>query len=211
MSYYDILLAKKLNEGSGGDITVEGLSVTENGTYTAPSGKAFSPVVVNVSGGSGDSIERLCDVVYVWNDTEEIPVLDAEETTFDTNFSDYVSYDSTTGKFTVLQGFSALVIPWTYEAGNATGSYAHGEFYINDTKVKGWTVDYKSEGYYAGIAFTHTFAQGDTFYNYTPNSDGFPQQMLRLYKIKSLLTNLFDEMFSFKSGEFGGIGRVISY
>ena len=34
--------------GGGGDITVESLSVTENGTTTAPSGKAYSPVVVNV-------------------------------------------------------------------------------------------------------------------------------------------------------------------
>lgn len=48
MNFYDILLAKKLNEGGGGEITVEGLSVTENATYTAPEGKAYSPVVVNV-------------------------------------------------------------------------------------------------------------------------------------------------------------------
>lgn len=47
MDYFDILLAKKLS-GGGGDITVEGLSVTENATYTAPEGKAYSPVVVNV-------------------------------------------------------------------------------------------------------------------------------------------------------------------
>lgn len=46
MNYYDILLAKKLNKG-GGEITVEGLSVTENGTYSEV-GKAYSPVVVNV-------------------------------------------------------------------------------------------------------------------------------------------------------------------
>lgn len=32
-------------------ITVESLSVTQNGTYTAPTGKAYSPVTVNVSGG----------------------------------------------------------------------------------------------------------------------------------------------------------------
>ena len=32
-------------------ITVESLSVTANGTYTAPTGKAYSPVTVNVSGG----------------------------------------------------------------------------------------------------------------------------------------------------------------
>ena len=32
----------------GGDITVEPLSVTANGTYTAPSGKAYTPISVNV-------------------------------------------------------------------------------------------------------------------------------------------------------------------
>lgn len=36
------------NTGGGGGVTVEPLSVTENNTYTAPSGKAYSPVVVNV-------------------------------------------------------------------------------------------------------------------------------------------------------------------
>lgn len=40
--------------GGGGGTTVEALSVTQNGTYTAPSGKAYSPVTVNVSGGSSD-------------------------------------------------------------------------------------------------------------------------------------------------------------
>lgn len=35
----------------GGGVTVESLSVTQNGTYTAPTGKAYSPVTVNVSGG----------------------------------------------------------------------------------------------------------------------------------------------------------------
>lgn len=39
---------------SGGDVTIETLSVTENGTYTAPTGKAYSPVTVNVPTGSSD-------------------------------------------------------------------------------------------------------------------------------------------------------------
>lgn len=42
--------------GGGGNITVEALSVTQNGTYTAPTGKAYSPVTVNVSGGGGGGI-----------------------------------------------------------------------------------------------------------------------------------------------------------
>lgn len=38
---------RELMEG-GGSVTVEQLNVTENGTYTAEAGKAYSPVVVNV-------------------------------------------------------------------------------------------------------------------------------------------------------------------
>lgn len=34
--------------GGGSDVTVQPLSVTSNGTYTAPSGTAYSPVTVNV-------------------------------------------------------------------------------------------------------------------------------------------------------------------
>ena len=37
-------------QGGGGGATVEPLSVTENGTYTAPTGKAYSPVTVNIGG-----------------------------------------------------------------------------------------------------------------------------------------------------------------
>lgn len=39
-------------------ITVEPLSVTQNGTYTATTGHAYSPVTVNVSGGGGLEYEE---------------------------------------------------------------------------------------------------------------------------------------------------------
>lgn len=38
---------------TGSSTTITPLSVTENGTYTAPTGTAYSPVTVNVSGGGG--------------------------------------------------------------------------------------------------------------------------------------------------------------
>lgn len=44
-----------MKKGSGEAITVEPLTATENKTYTAPTGKAYSPVTVNVSGGGGGS------------------------------------------------------------------------------------------------------------------------------------------------------------
>lgn len=53
-SIREIALAKAIGGGGGGGVTPEPLSVTANGTYTAPSGKAYTPVTVNVpSGGDG--------------------------------------------------------------------------------------------------------------------------------------------------------------
>ena len=43
------------DQGGGSSVTVEALNVTQNGTYTAPTGKAYSPVTVSVSGGGGGS------------------------------------------------------------------------------------------------------------------------------------------------------------
>lgn len=47
---------KTAGTASGGSATIQSLSVTQNGTYTAPSGvDGYSPVTVNVSGGGGAS------------------------------------------------------------------------------------------------------------------------------------------------------------
>ena len=46
MELYDLLFANKIN-GGGSSVTVEPLSVTQNGTYSE-TGKAYTPVAVNV-------------------------------------------------------------------------------------------------------------------------------------------------------------------
>ena len=46
-------------EGGGGGATVESLTVTQNGTYTAPTGKAYSPVVVNVPSSHVQIVDTL--------------------------------------------------------------------------------------------------------------------------------------------------------
>ena len=49
MTNRDIINALALGSGGGGSsVTVEPLTVTQNGTTTAPSGKAYSPVTVDV-------------------------------------------------------------------------------------------------------------------------------------------------------------------
>ena len=44
-----------LDDQGGTSITVEPITITQNGTTTAPAGTAYSPVTVNVSGGGGAS------------------------------------------------------------------------------------------------------------------------------------------------------------
>ena len=53
MDLFDIVISGKISKEGGGDITVEPLSVTQNGTYTADTGKAYSPVSVDVPQPSG--------------------------------------------------------------------------------------------------------------------------------------------------------------
>ena len=53
LSRLEQYLAAIAENGGGSSITVEPLTVTSNGTQTAPSGKAYSPVTVNVPQPSG--------------------------------------------------------------------------------------------------------------------------------------------------------------
>ena len=46
-------------------VSVEPLNVSANGTYTAPSGTAYSPVTVNVSGGGGETTAGQKDVNFI--------------------------------------------------------------------------------------------------------------------------------------------------
>lgn len=68
MNYFDLLLAKQLGGGGGGSTTITPLSVTENGVYSAPTGTAYSPVTVSVSGGGADTLaERLNNTLSVYS------------------------------------------------------------------------------------------------------------------------------------------------
>ena len=52
-----------ITKESPASITVEPLSVTTNGTYTAPSGTAYSPVTVNVPSGGGGTGGNMSDPI----------------------------------------------------------------------------------------------------------------------------------------------------
>lgn len=64
MDYFDILLAKKLSGGGGGEIVLEDITITENGEVTAPSGKAYKKITTNVP---------LPDNAYLLKEVEGLP------------------------------------------------------------------------------------------------------------------------------------------
>lgn len=76
-----------LDDEEGAQITVEPLSVTQNGTYTAPANKAYSPVTVSVSG-----------IEFLWATQVYIETIEANSITnttqakayFDNKYSSYV-------------------------------------------------------------------------------------------------------------------------
>lgn len=75
----------------GGSVTVEALSVTANGTYTAPSGTAYSPVTVNVEG-----------IEFLWPSETFIETIEANNITNTTNAKAYFDNKYNPYKFALL-------------------------------------------------------------------------------------------------------------
>lgn len=117
---------------------------------------------------------------------------------YGSNYSSYLSFDATSKEFTVLQSFYALILPWTYEYDNASQTYPHGEFYINNTLANSWDVDNRSAGYYRGNPIIRQLQANDTMYGYTPVTDGYPQQCVKIFKLRDLDTfNSIQDIYSF--------------
>lgn len=62
----------------GGGVTIERLNVTTNGTYTAPTGTAYSPVTVNVA-----------SITFQWASQVHIETIEANSITNSTNAKAY--------------------------------------------------------------------------------------------------------------------------
>lgn len=115
------------NIGGGSSVTVEALTATENKTYTAPSGKAYSPVTVNVSGGGTSTHNIIC--YYVDPQTYETTLLEnaaVHSTTI--NDGRYVSTDTPVqtadaGSVLIAETFTPsgqnTIVPMGYGTANA--------------------------------------------------------------------------------------------
>lgn len=134
-----------------------------------------------VGGFSPIPTERLCYVEYVGKDATEIPTIQTID--YGDNYSNYLSYSSSTKKFTVLQPFFAYVTPWVYTYKTAQQTTSPGQFFINNTRKANFSTPTRYAGSIAGDSFMYKFSERDTFYNYTPNTNGYPQQHLKVYKV----------------------------
>jgi len=135
-----------------------------------------------------DVYERLCYVEYENKASAGIPVITS--ITKDSNFDAFLSYDSTTKKFTVLQDFDAVIVPWVYSYNTASGSYSEGQFLINDVVQVWFAGRTKSKGDIAGQPFAVHLSANDVIWSYTPNSNGYPSQRLKIYRSLLPIDNL---------------------
>jgi hypothetical protein len=103
-------------KGGGGDITVESKTVTANGTVTAPSGKAYSPIIVDVpnsyTAGDNGKVVNNGQLVYQTAHTEV-----TENGTIDTTLNNSVVVN--------VQGIGSS--PWT--------KLAEQDFTVNTTST----------------------------------------------------------------------------
>ena len=81
MDLYNLVVSAKLQKGGGGggDVTVEELNVTSNGSYSASSGYAYSPVNVSVpgivpSGTSAITANGIYDVTNFASASVSVPI-----------------------------------------------------------------------------------------------------------------------------------------
>ena len=119
------LLIDVLHSGGGGGVTVEALAVDANGTYTAPSGKAYSPVTVNVSGGGGQEVPEK-DVNFIDYDGTVLYSYTAQEALALTALPANPSHEGLTA-----QGWNYTLAEVKTEV-NSVGGATVGQMYVTD-------------------------------------------------------------------------------
>lgn len=120
---------KVTGTGSGGSsVTVEALSVTANGTYTAPTGKAYSPVSVNVvpSGYSLELIGTWTGYLAEYTNTSTAEVTDTGINIKNTNYAFGLAVITCDSAITTTTEWGMSVVPFTryYSNKNLLSGYS---------------------------------------------------------------------------------------
>lgn len=101
-------------------------------------------------------------------------------TTYD-DYTDYLSYDSSTNYFTVLADFEGLFKCWV-EDYKASSGYPTGALYYNDNELAYYTASGNAQGSTGVTLIKIDCKAGDTFYVRTPTDAGWAKQYIKVYK-----------------------------
>ena len=146
--FYDVESTDWLEFSGGSSIEVEELSVTENGTYTADEGKAYSPVTVavptspGVKQGMGEISTALTTFSFPCSFTpRSVCVLF-------TNYSSYVGNSNyicaVYARYLHLPAYAEIMVikcdgSYIYKANTGLITYANGTVTLNDPDSLGYT------------------------------------------------------------------------
>ena len=139
------------------------------------SGNLFMKVPFNPPVASGD--EELFCLNCVGRDSAEIPQVQSLATYGD--YSEYLSFDTTTRKFTVIKPFTAVFIPWV-RAYNSSNGYPEGRFIVNGVEKANYQADRVLDAK-GGATVILSMSVNDVFWVYTPSNNGWPEQHLKGY------------------------------
>ena len=130
MDLFDIAVARKLSGGGGSEPVIEPLSVTDNGTYSAPSGvDGYSPVTVDVGGGGGLEIVKAIsyDKLLVQDEGITIPNYTTTATTLASSTTgDAIALDRDNYVYSVAS--VGLVYPIYNNFADASGKFEFSVF-----------------------------------------------------------------------------------
>lgn len=141
-------------------------------------------LIFNKDSGGGDAatITELCCLNCYGADQIQIPAM-ASLPTYN-EYADYLSYNTSTRKFEVLQDFTAIMTGWVRSYDRASSTYSEGRTRINDVDKLSYQVDNIRTDSKAGKTGIFPLKAGDTVYPYTPSRNGYPEQHLKIYRVK---------------------------
>lgn len=148
--------------------------------------------IASISGGGADSLKvktintrvELLNfgdlLVYGEQSTARYVGVNSFNLTTYANYSNYLSYDTTTNKFTVLADFKGLFRCWV-ENYQSSDTPPRGKLFYNDTEVLDWEASGTSQGATGGNMIEINCNVGDTFYITTPTDNGWAKQYIKVY------------------------------
>lgn len=136
--------------------------------------------IINGGGSKELVISELCCLHCYGNANIEIPTRSSMPTY--NNYSQYLTYNTTTRKFEVISNFTAILTGWVRNYDRASSTFSEGSTYINNTRVLYYQVtELKTDSKKGATSMLYYLKPGDTIYPYTPSRNGYPEQHLKIY------------------------------